>query len=72
MFYSCFGFLNLQRGNSHYGGRDRTGSSYATALDRSNQDGNSFFSRGSGHDNKNFYAQVRDRVHTSPDAKIHR
>ena len=80
MLYSTiaaqFGFFGGAPGRYHYqGGRDRSHTSFNTALDRSNrvgEDPRSFnYSRGSGGDNKNFYAQVRDRVRTSPDAKMY-
>lgn len=66
-------FFNLGRGyqGQHYAGaRDRSYNSFNTAIDRSSRLESSRASLGRG-DAKNFYAQVRDRINTSPDAKVY-
>lgn len=74
--HAFFPFLNLGPSRSHYqGGRDRSLSSYATAIDRSSRimdhGDHSYFSRGSIRDTRNHFNMVREGQHTSPDAKIY-
>lgn len=72
-FGQLLSLFQLGRGNQgqHYaGGRDRSFSSFNTAIDRSSRVEATRASLGRG-DAKNFYAQVRDRINTSPDAKVY-
>lgn len=79
MLTSAFGsiarFFSLGYGpgpSRYAGGRDRSHSTFNTALDRSQQNPYSFQSRGSAYGAKDHYGQVRDRVApTSPDAKMY-